>query len=159
MEIHLHVPLGSIQKDGPSAGITMALLFLSLILEKPVPLDTAMTGEITLRGLVLPIGGIKEKILGAHLNGIKRVIVPRENRKDLIEEYCRSTNDFNQLNDLLLDNENKYDFKRSEPEKFWFDKYGITIHYAREFWDVIKAVWGDALLVKVDQARMVEYHL
>lgn len=159
MEIHLHVPLGSIQKDGPSAGITMALLFLSLILEKPVPLDVAMTGEITLRGLVLPIGGIKEKILGAHLNGIKRVIVPRENRKDLIEEYCRSTNDFNQLNDLLLDNENKYNFKRCEPEKFWFDKYGITIHYAREFWDVIKAVWGDALLVKVEQARMVEYHL
>ncbi|CAG90071.2 DEHA2G01892p [Debaryomyces hansenii CBS767] len=159
MEIHLHVPSGSIQKDGPSAGITVALSFLSLILEKPVPLDVAMTGEITLRGLVLPIGGIKEKILGAHLNGIKRVIVPRENRKDLIEEYCRSTNDFNQLNDLLLDNENKYNFKRCEPEKFWFDKYGITIHYAREFWDVIKAVWGDALLVKVEQARMVEYHL
>lgn len=159
LEIHLHVPLGSIQKDGPSAGITMALLFLSLIIEKPVPLDLAMTGEITLRGLVLPIGGIKEKILGAHLNGIKRVIVPRENRKDLIEEYCKITNDFNQMNDLLVDNENKYSFKRSDPERFWFDKYGITIHYAREFWDVIRVVWGDALLMKVEQARMVEYHL
>ena len=77
LELNLHVPMGSISKDGPSAGITMATLFLSVILDKPVPADVAMTGEITLRGLVLPIGGVKEKMMGAHLNGnIRRMIVP-----------------------------------------------------------------------------------
>jgi ATP-dependent Lon protease len=166
LEINLHVPQGAISKDGPSAGITMALLFLSLILDKPVPHDIAMTGEITLRGLVLPIGGVKEKLMGAHLNGnIKRMIVPRENRKDLIEEYIKSVeeagnvSDSNLMNELLRDNE-QIEFKMTVVEEFYLAKYGIQMHYAREFVDVMKIVWdGDLLAVKNETNRMVEYHL
>lgn len=159
LEIHLHVPQGAVSKDGPSAGITMTLLFLSLLLEKPVPSDIAMTGEITLRGLVLPIGGVKEKLLGAYLSGIKRVIMPRENRKDLIEEYCRIVDNPDALAPLLRDNENLYNFKDASPEKYYFDRYGISLFYAKEFWDVIRIVWGDTLLVKVENAKVIEYHL
>lgn len=166
LDINLHVPQGAISKDGPSAGITMALLFLSLILEKPVPHDIAMTGEITLRGLVLPIGGVKEKLMGAHLNGnIKRIIVPRENRKDLIEEYIKAieeegkVSDSYLMNDLLRDNED-IDFKMTQVEDFYLSKYGIQMYYAREFLDVVKIVWGsDELLVKSDSSRLIEYHL
>ncbi|KAK6462240.1 Lon protease-like protein 2, peroxisomal [Scheffersomyces coipomensis] len=166
MEIHLHVPMGSISKDGPSAGITMALSFLSVLLDKPIPADIAMTGEITLRGLVLPIGGVKEKMMGAHLNGnIKRMIVPRENRKDLIEEYGRSVEeagepvDSNLMNELLRDNEEN-DFKMEQVEKFYLKKYGIQIFYAREFYDVMRAVWGDNdLLSKAETTRLLEYHI
>lgn len=157
-EIHLHVPAGSISKDGPSAGITMALSFLSLILQKPVSKDIAMTGEITLRGLVLPIGGLKEKMLGASLSGIKKVIVPRENRKDVIEEYVQSINQPEKLNELLKDDED-HDFSRREPEDYVLAKYGLEVVYAREFWDVIRGVWGDALLVRVEQSKIAEYHL
>lgn len=159
LEINLHVPAGSIPKDGPSAGITMALLFLSLILEKPVPNDIAMTGEITLRGMVLPIGGLKEKLYGAHLAGIKRVIVPRANRKDLIEQYVKATNDNSCLHELLKDNELKYNYKNRNPENFVLKKLGIQVFYASEFWDVIKIVWGDNLLMKLDQSKAIEYHL
>ncbi|WEJ94486.1 lon protease-like protein 2, peroxisomal [Yamadazyma tenuis] len=156
LEIHLHVPMGSIQKDGPSAGITMALSFLSLILERPVPQDLAMTGEITLRGMVLPIGGLKEKILGANLSGIKRVIAPRENRKDIIEEYVKAINDDSKLNALLADNDKKY-YQNVEPETYFFDKYGIQLFYAREFWDVVSVVWGEDVIK--EPTRLVEYHI
>lgn len=160
MEIHMHVPSGAVQKDGPSAGITMALLFLSLILEKPVPLNIAMTGEITLRGLVLPIGGLKEKMLGAHLTGhIKKIIVPRENRRDIIEEYVQKINDPSKMNELLKDNARGADYSNMAPENYFVEKYGVQIVYAREFWDVIKHVWGEQMLENVEQARMDEYHL
>jgi ATP-dependent Lon protease len=84
-DIHIHVPAGSVPKDGPSAGVTMATSLLSLLSHKPVRFDVAMTGEISLRGRVLPVGGIKEKVLAAHRAGIKTVILPRRNEKDLLE--------------------------------------------------------------------------
>ena len=84
-DFHIHVPEGATPKDGPSAGIGMVTSIISAITETPVNKNVAMTGEITLRGLVLPIGGLKEKLLAAHRAGIKKVLIPIENKKDLVE--------------------------------------------------------------------------
>ncbi|ODQ81227.1 hypothetical protein BABINDRAFT_34071 [Babjeviella inositovora NRRL Y-12698] len=154
-EIHLHVPEGGISKDGPSAGITMTLAFLSLAIRKAVPTDIAMTGEITLRGQVLPIGGVREKLLGAHMAGMKRVLLPRINRRDVIKEYCElalnqegDSNKFgvfgdgSLLRELIQAEEMSGSVIYGKPEAWIKDRLGLDICYVEEFWDVVRAVWG-----------------
>ena len=81
--MHIHVPAGAIPKDGPSAGVAMFTSLVSLLTGKTVASDVAMTGEVSLRGLVLPVGGIKEKVLAAHRAGLSRIVLPKKNQRDL----------------------------------------------------------------------------
>jgi ATP-dependent Lon protease len=99
-DVHLHVPAGAVPKDGPSAGITMATAIASLVRGKPVADDLGMTGELTLTGQVLPIGGVREKALAAQRAGLRRVVIPRENEPDL-EELPAETR--RELEFLLVD--------------------------------------------------------
>jgi ATP-dependent Lon protease len=95
VDIHIHIPEGSIPKDGPSAGITICTALVSAFTGRAVHKDVGMTGEITLRGRVLPIGGLREKILAAHRAGLKTVIIPRKNTKDLVDVPKKARNDLN----------------------------------------------------------------
>ncbi|MGO8990759.1 MAG: endopeptidase La [bacterium] len=114
-DIHIHVPAGAIPKDGPSAGITMFVALTSLLTNKPVRNDVAMTGEITLRGLVLPVGGIKEKVLAGMRAGIKTIILPKKNEKDLeeIPEHIRNQMNFKYIQ--RMDEAIELALKHTEP--------------------------------------------
>jgi ATP-dependent Lon protease len=105
-DIHLHIPAGAQPKDGPSAGVTIATALVSLISQRPVKSEVGMTGEITLRGQVLPVGGIKEKVLAAHRSGLKTIILPTKNKPDLddLPEEVRKEMNFifaNTIEDVL----------------------------------------------------------
>ena len=134
-DIHLHVPEGAIPKDGPSAGITMAVVMASLLSNIPVRCDVAMTGEITLRGKVLQIGGLKEKILAAHRADIKHVIIPKENEKDLekIPDYVRKLMVFHSVSSmeevlfLALESPEAF-FKDPETTRMLYDKWRGTMN-------------------------------
>jgi ATP-dependent Lon protease len=94
-DIHLHIPEGAIPKDGPSAGITVASALTSAFTNRKIRRDVGMTGEITLRGRVLPVGGVREKVLAAHRAGVKTVIIPKRNLKDLVDVPKKARNDLN----------------------------------------------------------------
>ena len=122
-DVHIHIPTGGVPKDGPSAGLTMMTALVSLLTGIRVRHDVAMTGEITLRGKVLPVGGIKEKILAAHRAGIKRVIIPERNVVDLDEvpQEVRETLQFvtvSKMDEVLaeaLETPEKIDLGQSKP--------------------------------------------
>ena len=103
LDVHIHVPAGAIQKDGPSAGVTILTALTSMLTGRPIKKDLAMTGEITLRGVVLPVGGIKEKVLAAHRAGIKTIILPKWNMKDIedIPEKTRKEITFHFVDEIM----------------------------------------------------------
>lgn len=137
-DVHLHVPEGAIPKDGPSAGITMAVVIASLLSNIPVRCDLAMTGEITLRGKVLHIGGLKEKVLAADRGDIRNVIIPKENNKDMekIPEYVKNRMVFHSVSKmeevlfLALESPDRF-FKDQEKTKMLYDQWKETL-YERE---------------------------
>ncbi|MCX7678914.1 MAG: endopeptidase La, partial [Spirochaetes bacterium] len=152
-DLHLHVPEGAIPKDGPSAGITMAVVIASLLSNIPVRCDVAMTGEITLRGKVLPIGGLKEKVLAAHRAQVRHIIIPKENEKELekIPDYVRNQMVFHPVSKMeevlfiALESPEKF-FKDSEKTKMLLDQFKDSLiekvekEETPESWDKEKPV-------------------
>jgi ATP-dependent Lon protease len=116
-DLHIHVPEGAIPKDGPSAGITLATAMVSVLTGKPARHDVAMTGEITLRGKVLPIGGVKEKLLAAHRFGLKTIIMSKDNEKDLadIPEEIREDLTIHTVD--MIDEVLKFALEQGKPEE------------------------------------------
>merc|ERR1712050_227056 len=90
-DIHVHFPAGGIPKDGPSAGVAVVLALASLLFDRPMRSDTAVTGEITLRGQVLPVGGIRDKVLAAHRAGVQHVLLPLANKRNVVEDIPAKT--------------------------------------------------------------------
>jgi ATP-dependent Lon protease len=130
IDIHIHVPEGATPKDGPSAGITMATAIVSALLKVPIRKDVAMTGEITLRGRVLPIGGLKEKSLAAHRGGIRMIIIPKENEKDLKEIPKKILKQLEVKTVENMDDVLKLAIRMENPEKLF--KKGVVVSGEQE---------------------------
>ncbi|SCU98985.1 LAFA_0G21242g1_1 [Lachancea sp. 'fantastica'] len=143
-ELHLHVPMGAVSKDGPSAGLAITLALLSIAFDMPVPTNLCMTGEITSRGKVLPIGGVKEKLLGARLFGMNKVMVPLSNRTDVIEsvmdsegfEKCLKSTHFPELSVVR-------------------QKWHLELHYVDDLFDSIRVCWPHSFQVKGNKILMI----
>lgn len=133
-EYHLHVPMGAISKDGPSAGTAITLALMSLALKRPVDSLLCMTGEISLRGKILPVGGLKEKLLGAKMYGMKRVLVPIANRSDVVQAVT---------DDIVPFAEDKSIHAELELAK---KKMGLSVTYVNDIYDVIQYSWSDLSL-------------
>jgi ATP-dependent Lon protease len=127
IDLHIHVPEGAIPKDGPSAGVTMATSLTSALLRIPVKSDVAMTGEITLRGRVLPIGGLKEKVLAAIRGGIHTVVVPKENEKDLKEIPSHTRKEVKFLLVEEADEVLRHALELEKPEEFLKEPAALTL--------------------------------
>ena len=119
IDLHVHVPEGAMPKDGPSAGITMATAIVSALTKIPVHRNVAMTGEITLRGRVLPIGGLKEKTLAAHRAGISHILYPKDNEKDLSEIPKVILKDVTMIPVDSVDDVLKYSLAVEDKDKFY----------------------------------------
>ena len=116
IDIHIHVPEGAIPKDGPSAGVTIATALISALTEKPIRRDVAMTGEITLRGRVLPVGGLKEKAMCAHRAGIKTFLLPKRNQKDMVDIPARVRRDMSFVFVEFMDHVLEHALSTSSPD-------------------------------------------
>lgn len=135
-QFHLHVPMGSISKNGPSAGVAITLALMSLALQKPIDPLLCMTGEMTLRGKILPIGGLKEKLLGAKMCGMKRVFIPCGNKNDLIESVMDVDSELNP-------GETDSNLKDIDEISLVYDKMGLHATYVNDIYDVLQLVWPD----------------
>lgn len=143
-EYHLHVPMGAVSKDGPSAGAAISLAILSCALKRPVSPKLCMTGEITLRGKILPIGGIKEKLLGAQFYHMNHVLVPSANLSDVVQAV--STDNQEQY-EIYMDRSRQPELQKLK------DKTQLQLHYCSDFFDVVKYTWPELLNKEVSHSR------
>jgi len=158
---HIHAPMGGVPKDGPSAGMAITLAMLSILLQLPIDRDICMTGEITLRGKVLPIGGLKEKMLGAKMNGMKRILVPIGNRNDV---FSVITDDIDNIDkrryESITENDDRQSLMQTRQivdAQLLYDKVGLKLTYVNDIYDAMLAIWPSLLFkTPVDTTRHVE---
>lgn len=140
LNIHLHAPAGSIPKDGPSAGMAMTITLVSLFSKRAVPRDLAMTGEMTLRGKILPVGGVREKLLGAHMSGVKRVLLPFHCRK-VVEEECGFLKELQEMEEVPVGSSGGGGGR-------------FEVVYVKYIWDALAQVWPEESYPVVVEGRL-----